>query len=126
LKVYSDLTDAIDRGEVVRLGLLDMRAAFDTVNYGILLERLTSTHGIDGMAHKWIRSYLSDRSQTVVVNDIRSNPQSLTQGVPQGSVLVAMLFMLYITEIQEIVHLNFSLMPMLTTRNSTPIRAWPT
>jgi len=77
LKVYSDLTDAINRGDVL-LGLLDMSAAFDTVDYGVLLERLTSTHGIAGMAHKWIRSYLSDRSKTVIVDNVRSHPQSLT------------------------------------------------
>jgi len=61
LKVYSDLTDVIDRG-VVLLGLLDMSSAFDTVDYDILLERLSSTHCIIGMAHQWIKSYLSDRS----------------------------------------------------------------
>jgi len=103
LKVYSDLTDAIDHCVVVLLGLLDMSAAFDTAGYAILLERLTSTHGIDSMAHKWIRFYLSDRSQTVVVNDVQSVPQQLKRGVLQGSVLGPMLFMLYTTEIQEIV-----------------------
>jgi len=83
LKVYFDLTDVIDRGDVVLLGLLDMSVAFYTVDYDILLEWLSSTHGIDGLAHQWIKSYLSDRSQTVVVNDIRTATQALTRGVPQ-------------------------------------------
>jgi len=67
LKVFTELTDAIDRGEVTLVGLLDMSCAFDTVNYSILQERLALKLGIDDTALKWIDSYLSDRSQTVVV-----------------------------------------------------------
>ena len=67
LKVYSNFTDAIDRGEVALLGLLDLSAAFDTVDYSILIERLQSTHGISKTAISWIKSYLFDRVQTVIV-----------------------------------------------------------
>ncbi len=101
--VYSDFMDLIDRGNVILLGLLDMSSAFDTVDYSILLERIESAFGIQNTAHRWISSYPSDRTQTVVVDSVRSDIQHLERGVPQGSVLGPMLFLLYTSEILEII-----------------------
>ena len=67
-------------------------------------------HGIEEVALKWIKSYLSDRTQTVVVNEVRSTTQRVETGVPQGSVLGPILFLLYTTEIQDIIR-SFNLTP---------------
>jgi hypothetical protein len=104
LKVYSDIVDMIDGGEVVLLGMLDLSAAFDTVEHSILLERLCKTHGIQDTALSWITSYLINRTQAVVANGERSEVEVLIRGVPQGSVLGPLLFLLYTTQIEEIVH----------------------
>ena len=59
LRVNSDICDGIDRGDVALLALLDVSATFDTVDHGILLERLSNSYGIVGSAHEWFISYLT-------------------------------------------------------------------
>ena len=75
--------------------MIDLQKAFDTVNHGILIEKLRAV-GID--SHDWFASYLSDRSQCVEVNGTRSNFLPITCGVPQGSILGPQLFLLYIND----------------------------
>ena len=65
LRVLSDIYSSIDQGQVVLLALLDVSAAFNTVDHDILLERLSKSFGITGLAHHWIRSFLTSRTQTV-------------------------------------------------------------
>ena len=65
IKVLSDIFDAADLGKVSLLGLLDLSAAFDTVDHDILLWRLQNSFGIDGMALQWINSFLTNRTQAV-------------------------------------------------------------
>ena len=66
LKIASDLLLACDRGQVSLLALLDLSAAFDTVDYEILLDRLHQAFGIRGSTLEWIRSLVTGRVQTVV------------------------------------------------------------
>ncbi len=82
--------------------LLDLSAAFDTIDHNILLNRLENSVGISGIALAWFKSYLSDRHQFVAVNEevYRSQVQ---YGVPQGSVLGPLLFTLYMLPLGNII-----------------------
>ena len=85
------------------LVLLDLSAAFDMVDHAILVRRLELSFGITGPALEWFRSYLTGRSQHVRLGADKSSITSLTCGVPQGSVLGPILFLLYTAQLQEIV-----------------------
>ena len=86
-----------------KLALLDLSAAFDTLDHAILLRRLESTFGISGLALSWFESYLSDRTQSVVVDGLMSTPIPLVFGVPQGSVLGPVLFNLYSQTLSDVI-----------------------
>ena len=85
LKVHNDIMMMKDKGKVILLALLDLSAAFDTVNHDILIERLQRDYGISDTAAKWFNSYLRDRDQKVVIGDAFSGAVALETGVPQGS-----------------------------------------
>ncbi len=75
------------------LVLLDLSAAFDTIDHDILIDRLQNYTGIKGQALRWFRSYLSDRYHFVYLNGESSQLSLVKYGVPQGSVLGPLLFL---------------------------------
>ena len=103
LYIQNDILSTQDRGELTAVSLLDLSAAFDTINHDLLLSRLTEWFGIDGVVLQWVRSYLTGRPQLVKVNGVLSTPQLLLCGVPQGSVLGPLLFTTYTTPLFSII-----------------------
>ena len=103
LKIQNDILSAMDKQRVTLLVLLDLSAAFDTIDHQVLLHRLQVTYGVIGTALKWFQSYLTGRKQRVCINGISSKDFELSQGVPQGSCLGPMLFTLYASKLFEVV-----------------------
>ena len=95
LKIHNDIVDNMDNANG-KVTLLDLSAAFDTIDHSILLQRLHRYFGISGPALRWFKSYFSDRYQSINISGTLSCPQHLPFGVPQGSVLGPVLFSLYI------------------------------
>ena len=104
LRILNDILTALDNNKISVLLLLDLSAAFDTIDHDLLLSRLKHTFGIQGNALNWFRSYLSERFQFVAANYYKSEPSELTFGVPQGSVLGPVLFIIYTSPLSELIH----------------------
>ena len=102
LRVQSDILKAIDEGNAAYLVLLDLSAAFDTIDHQILLTLMKDHLGIGGKVLDWFHSYLHNRKQSVVINGVKSSPSELSYGVPQGSVLGPLLFCIYMIPLSQI------------------------
>ena len=106
VKVHNDILRAVDNNDSVVLLLLDLSAAFDTVDHSILLSRLALWFGLDGQVIAWIESYLEDREQFVHIENTKSSIRQFlrtwhTTGVRTRATLV--LYVLYTTPIADII-----------------------
>ena len=102
LKIFSGILDAADSAQVTLLGLLDLSAAFDTVDHDILPTRLHKSYGVGGTALAWISSFIQGRQQSITFNGNQSARIQLKYGVPQESVLGPLLFILYTSAVISI------------------------
>ena len=103
LKVMMDILRAVDAGDLAALALLDLSAAFDTVDHTTLLCRLDISYGIRGRALTWFTSYLGGRCQFVRCGVSKSAMKFVRCGVPQGSVLGPILFLLYTADLLRLI-----------------------
>ena len=102
VKLFSDIVDALDYGNIAIIALLDSAAAFDTVDHRILLRRLQRSFGIDETALRWFESFVICQTQAVHLCNNTAPPRPLVFDVPQGSLLGPLLFVLY-TDIGSII-----------------------
>ena len=96
--------ETIDSGKITILTALDMSAASDTLDHITLLHRLQYTFGLSGYVISWIHSYLTDRSSFVKIDSSSSPSTTILTGVPQGSVLSPLLFVLFISPVANVIN----------------------
>ena len=85
------------------LAMLDLSAAFDTLDHEIMIDRFATTFGCSGFILRWFRSYQSERSQSIAIDEFVSAPSTLKYGVPQGSVLGPVMFAMYVFPLGQII-----------------------
>jgi len=102
LRVLNDMIGVVDQGHIGALMLLDLSAAFDTVDHSILMEVLRRRFGVEGNALSWLAQFLRERSQVVRVGESESDSLPLHFGVPHGSVLGPKRFIEYTENVDDL------------------------
>ena len=103
LRVANDIQSSLDIGNEVVLVLLDFSSAFDTIRHDVMMQRFKNSFGICGNAYSWFETYLKHREQEVVINEVRSSTHTAVTGVPQGSVVGPLMFIMYTTPLYDII-----------------------
>ena len=101
--MYDQWLEEVEDGKMVGVMMVDLSAAFDMVDHKLLLEKL-ELFGLDENALQWVSSYLSQRYQSVCVDGCLSPPLPVDCGVPQGSILGPLFYVLFTSEIPDLVH----------------------
>ena len=103
VQMYDSWLQSVESGQLAGVCLLDMSAAFNVVDHELLLQKL-SLYGLDDNILCWINSYLSDRSQCVIIEGSLSKLLPVNSGVPQGSILGPLFYTLFTNELPEVIH----------------------
>ena len=103
IQMYDQWVEEIEDGCLVGVMMIDLSAAFDMVDHPLLLEKL-KLFGLEDRALSWIRSYLADRTQSVYVDGCLSPPLDIVCGVPQGSILGPLMYIIFTNDIPDLVH----------------------
>ena len=104
LQMYDMWMEALERKDLTGLALVDMSAAFDCVDTNLLLQKL-AYYGFSRHARQWVWSYMTDRTQVVSLEGSLSSALRIQVGVPQGSILGPLLYVIFTNELPEVVHL---------------------
>ena len=103
------VTKSLDRGNIIISLFIDLKKAFDTVHHQVLLRKLYAC-GIRGILLKWFESFLTDRSQYVIYDGVKSETRPVECGVPQGSFLGPLFFIISMNDICNVSDLMFAIM----------------
>ena len=113
---YDDILTSLE-GKNIDVVYLDFSKAFDKVDFAVVLSKIQNL-GITGKILNWIKTFLTDRTQMVIVDGFKSSPSSPSSGVPQGSVLGPLIFLILVSDIDSDV--KFSILKVLQMIPGSP------
>ena len=109
ITLIHEITNSLDHVDILIYIFLDLKKACDTVDHRILLNKLYA-YDIHGNVHDWFRSYLTDRSQFVIYDRVRSDTKQMKCGVPQGLILGPILFIIYMNDIMNVSNILYTIL----------------